>query len=469
MALPTIAINSGTGSDTAASGAGPGTALAGTLAATNATTTVNITDAVALGGVLLDGSAALWVASTSGRRWAKITNITGSSGAWVVTVADAYTLTEGGKSWAIGGKRATLSGSLQLGADCRGGWTIDLQTDDTLTANFNLKPNAVAGVWTMFTSTSGTRPTVTTSTNAIQGIDLQGANNLVISHIRFRSTAGTPGDGIALAGFSAGASYVIVSDCVVEGFRNGIMDHDVGGNADIFAMQIEGCEVKGCVTGIQLWAGAEVDSCYVHNNTAKGLQVANTRQRPINLVGSIFDSNGTGGAAANYGALIQNASQTGTLIDHCVFSNSLSAVSLSTGLDLSLGTATDLVIKNSIFYGNGKYGISASDVSNLDGLLMRNNAFGGNGTAATQTITTGSNPITLTANPFVSSTDFALNSTAGGGAACKGVATAIPNASATATAPDVGAVQSGGGGAAGGASGPVIGCGFIKGLGAVAA
>src|SRR5262245_57151438 len=72
MSLPIIQINNSTGSDTAASGAGPATALTGTLAATHANTTANITDAVDLSGVATDGSAALWVLSSSGRQFSKI-------------------------------------------------------------------------------------------------------------------------------------------------------------------------------------------------------------------------------------------------------------------------------------------------------------------------------------------------------------------------------------------------------------
>src|SRR6478752_5150421 len=124
MALPTVVINSA-GSDSAASGAGPSTALTGSLAATAASTTVNITDVVNLSGVAVDGSAALWVSSSSGRQWSKITAISGSSGAWVVTVANAYANTESGRTWGIGGKRATCAGSPQLFVDWGLGWIID--------------------------------------------------------------------------------------------------------------------------------------------------------------------------------------------------------------------------------------------------------------------------------------------------------------------------------------------------------
>jgi hypothetical protein len=78
-----------------------------------------------------------------------------------------------------------------------------------------------------------------------------------------------------------------------------------------------------------------------------------------------------------------------------------------------------------------------------------NCAYGANVTAARRGFSAGTGAITLTGSPYVSSSDFGLNSTAGAGAACKAVALAIPNATAN-TAGDIGAVPSGGGGSGGG-------------------
>lgn len=134
--MPTLTFNSSTGSDTTASGSG-GTAKNGTAAATHSNQTVNITDAVDLSAFPKDGSAVLWIQSpTSGRQFSRIINITGSSGAWVVTTQDSYANTET-KSWAIGGKRATLDNAgsrvVLTNADWRSGWTVSL--DDTTAAS----------------------------------------------------------------------------------------------------------------------------------------------------------------------------------------------------------------------------------------------------------------------------------------------------------------------------------------------
>jgi len=80
------------------------------------------------------------------------------------------------------------------------------------------------------------------------------------------------------------------------------------------------------------------------------------------------------------------------------------------------------------------------------------NAFGANG--GNYSSWNGSfGDVSLTANPFTSAGtgDYSLNSTAGGGAACKGAGFpgVFPGGLSTGHA-DIGAVQSGGGGSVGG-------------------
>ncbi len=444
MALPTIAINSGTGSDTAASGAGPSTALFGTAAATAASTTVTLlVDNPDLSGVATDGSAVIWIASSSGRRWSKITGTNNTAGVKTVTVESAYANTESGKSWGIGGKRATLNSSIQLGLDIRGGWTIDLQSDDTLTANFNLAPSAVtSNVQTLFTSTNTTRPTISTSTNSVNGLDIQNANNLVINHIHFVCTAGTKGDGIGSR--SGPANFVIIKDCVIDGFAAGIRDHDPGGNNGTNGMIVSATEIKNCADGLNMWAGCRLTDVYSHNNTGSGLNLlGSVNPGGVNLFRCVFDSN------AKYGVQFVDKSGIGAIINNCVFSNTTISSAIGEGLFLNLTSSCSVVIKNSIFYGNATYGLRANTTQS-EPIFVTNCAWGSNSTANTLSITgtTGTNPITLTASPFVSSTDFGLNSTAGGGAACKGAAESNPLMTAN-SAGDVGAIPSGGGAVAG--------------------
>jgi hypothetical protein len=438
MAFPTVAINS-TGSDTAASGAGPATAVTGTAAAHTggaATTTITLTNSPNLTGVATDGSAAIWLATSSGRRWSKIT--AADNAAKTVTVEDTFTIASGSAvNYAIGGKRLSQDGSTQLGLDVKPGWTIDVQSALTNTVNFRLAFTAVNNLWVTYTSTTTPRPVITTATNSVYGLDVAGANNLIVSHLNFRSTAGTPGNGLSIAS-AVIANEVHVTDCVFDGFAVGIQDHDNGSNTSITGLVLTACEVKNCTgIGVNSWAGAQMEDCYVHGNAGKGLVVTSIGNKGISLFRCVFDSN-----AGNQGDLAP-AAQVGHLISQCVFSNGIANNNL---LNLNVTNATAFTIKNSIFYNQPGTGVAlTAGGGSLAGIILKNNAFGANaaGNVSTATIpSTGTGAVTLTASPFVSSTDFALNSTAGGGAACKGAGFAHP-ASATATAPDIGAVTSG--------------------------
>src|SRR5687768_12899499 len=77
MALPTIIFNNSTGSNTAASGAGPSTALSGSQARTPTSggTRLGLFDATDLSGVLVDGSAVVYCAQASARKFSKVTAV----------------------------------------------------------------------------------------------------------------------------------------------------------------------------------------------------------------------------------------------------------------------------------------------------------------------------------------------------------------------------------------------------------
>ena len=150
MAFPVIQVNSSTGSDSLASGAPGGTAaITGTLAVPT-TTSVAIADAVALGSVPTDGSACLYLAdATAGHRnFDNITAISGTSGAWTVTVTNGYTTSGSNFNWAIGGQRLTISSATSLkllnnnsaNGDAMPGWAEEMQSGYTETIAASLRP-----------------------------------------------------------------------------------------------------------------------------------------------------------------------------------------------------------------------------------------------------------------------------------------------------------------------------------------
>jgi hypothetical protein len=135
MAQPIVVFNTTTGSNTLASGAGPAVAVTGTSAAhTNGVTTniITLTNSPNLSTVPTDGSAVLWMNTASPtRQFSKITGVNNSSK--TVTVEDNFAIASGSaRNYAIGGKRATWSGSDRLfRLDVKAGWTIETETDQT--------------------------------------------------------------------------------------------------------------------------------------------------------------------------------------------------------------------------------------------------------------------------------------------------------------------------------------------------
>lgn len=184
MAFPVILVdsNDGAASDTACSGAGPSTALTGSAASTDGGgTTVTLDAGTNTTNVATDGSHVILLRDTTAghRQFAKITSKAGSGGATpTVGVAEAFTGSLSGKSWAIGGVRATAFGSVSLllvdnngsSGDAMPGWTIQpaLSHTETVSAtvNFRRAGDTTSGpIIFGRTSAGGTLPLFTFSNN----------------------------------------------------------------------------------------------------------------------------------------------------------------------------------------------------------------------------------------------------------------------------------------------------------------
>lgn len=455
MAYPTIKFNS-TGSNTAASGAGPATALSGTAAATAANTTVTLSvDAPDLSGVATDGSAAIWVGSSSGRQWSKITAVDNT--AKTVTVESAFANTESGKNWGIGGKRSTLAGSTQLGSDILAGWDIDIQTDQTLTAVYVLKVpvnSVTTQLRTRIYCSSTTRAVITTSTNSINLFNVGSSDCLQFYHLKFTNTAGTKGTyagstGFAISPVTGAMSGLELIDCIFDGFVCAVCADNVN-TFGTNRMTMKQCEVLNCTDeAIRFQANQQgaswlrIADCYFHGNTGSAIRVQNSASNIV-VTFSIFSANGRG----IYYSTASAGNNLQFHVSNCVFKGQTNA-----GIEHA-GSGFVMVINDSVFVSNGDYGIKCAAAqatynSGVNPPLIIGNAWYSNTNGDVANGPTTFNDITLTGDPFVSSTDFGLNSTAGAGAALKKTGETIPNASAN-SAPDVGAVPSGGGGTTGG-------------------
>jgi hypothetical protein len=194
---------------------------------------------------------------------------------------------------------------------------------------------------------------------------------------------------------------------------------------------IEYCEVTGgtsaATAGIStiFTDNIIIDRCFVHDNACIGVSLGNGGG---SLTNSIVNNN-TGasstGVTSGYG---------NSVIGNTIGNNGSDCVQL-TG-------SVNCIIKGNILYGAGKssgtnastaYGInfSAGSFVNGNNPLYDGNAYYNNKTANRNNCGTGVLDVILSASPFISSSNFALNNTAGGGLACYNVSTAFPGGNTT--------------------------------------
>lgn len=282
MAVPTITFNSSTGSDTQASGAGPATALFGTGAALASNTSIDLSaDAPTLTGVDITGLATIWVATSSGRQHFKITNVNNTTK--IVTVDDAAAVTESGRTWGIGGKRATwdaASSRRLFTNDAKAGWTIQTETNQAITSttiNCNSAigdMNSARGPITVKGTITAKASRVVISTVGNINILTASQNNWMFRNMLFSCSSGTKTNntGITQTNNSRG---IVVQNCgnlEATPCYNGFFR----GTSGFHSATIVDCEWDGCVAvGISAFSGGgstvAIDSCSVSRNGGDGI------------------------------------------------------------------------------------------------------------------------------------------------------------------------------------------------------
>jgi len=448
VATPTILFNTSTGSDTAASGAGPGTALTGTGASLNATTSVDLSaDAPDLSGVATDGSAALWVDTTSGRQYSRITNV--NDGTKIVTVATAYGVTESSRTWAIGGKRATFdhADSRTLFTDFEAQWIIETETAQSLTSVIGVNGTvaATSNLCVMIRGSSGSRKTITQTANAAC-FELIGTTTLSIGFAQLT---------MECSNATRTAAYGINMD-------------DASNNSTRLIRLVD-CEfgdvTNTLVTGFRTAATTDrygvlhVSGCYFHHCTGAGVSAATNSTLSKNYIfNSMFVGNGSHGFSAGYSADLilwhsifsNNAGDgfrsTGTSLSApCTINNCTFAGNTGDGMEFtSADPATRLVLTSNIFANNGGYGIAGTSTNWVAAstFINSNNCFYNNTSGAVQETDIGTGANVVTTDPlFVNAAgnDFRLQPSS----PCRGAAymNDVGGAGLSSGSLDIGAVQ----------------------------
>jgi hypothetical protein len=254
---------------------------------------------------------------------------------------------------------------------------------------------------------NGTKPLLTSATDSVNLFTKHYDQYLIVTNFAFTHTATTRGNGLYI---DNGGNAVLITDCTFDGCQSAI---DSGQDQ---LLNMFRCSVINSVSnGIHNHGTTFLDGVKVAGSGGHGISLEGNTANTI--LRSRFTDNATIG--------INNLSGTVTVREVTCANNG------SDGLYIANSWGGRYSVANSLFYGNGLWGIALkSGAPTMDASFIATaNAFGGNvrgsygivstSTVATPTINRGD--VTLTADPFTDSAsdDYSLNSAAGGGAACQ--------------------------------------------------
>lgn len=345
------------------------------------------------------------------------------------------------------------------------GNTVHIKTG-TYTVTSALSPNSggdrirIAG----FASThndGGSRPTITTATNSINLFTTAGSAIIYFDNIIFSNTAGTPGYGIDA---TSGLGLALwIKGCKFSGFSIAIRGN-YQAEWSWQNMVVEDSEITSSTTrGMETSYGLVMRYCWIHNNTGDGVRfsLGGSGQAAANVLYRNVFSNNTGAGVYNDISF----KLTLQIINNVFYTNGDSGYKDPTSVmnpqsDM-FNHATMLALENNIFYGNTGYGVNLKSGTKMgSSFTNRNNAYGGNTTAARNNLTAGTADVALSGDPFTNAAggDFSLDSTAGEGAACAAVGypTTYAAGLSTTSTPNIGITESSSGG--GGGSSGTRGC-----------
>ena len=439
------------------------------LASTNGTTSPSTVTSASHSFVAADVGNIMHI--TAGTNWTtgfyQIVSV--SAGAATLDRAVGTSATLSGGTYAVGGALATFQEAFNACQNSTSGgagngiviWTqkgtYTITVTITTTVEVNAQYISFIGYDTTRGDNTGNKPLLTTATNSTDLIHATFSGITVNSiflfdNINFSNTAATTAMGYVNSTLGASLRF---RRCKFTGFSNAINADNAGGRTVCGSFSVIQCEFASCTleaikivlfpnsntngNGVGFIVGSYIHNCNSAGTGAGGAIISgsNGNAECLYIVDSIFDSN-TGNGIQLAAPPVHYVKIWG--------SNFTNNTTGGDGIKLTTQEFPQSEIYNCIFWGNTNWGIEMAGATAPSDILGFNNAFGNNTTGAfsgiSNSFATQLGQITLTANPFTSSTNFALNNTPGGGALLK--ALGWPNAfgSTTISAPDVGAVQS---------------------------
>ena len=342
MPAPSIVFNSSTGSDTAASGAGPSTALSGTAASLNASTTVTLSvDSPNLSGVAVDGTACLWVDTTTGRQFSAITAIDNT--AKTVTVANAYTVTESGRNWGIGGKRKDFNNTNSrklFSADMGSGWEVVTETDQDVSS-------------TAITVSAGLNTVIRGDSEVIRRVITQSSNTAIFTvtatpaqfrNLDFRNSSVSKTSSSGIQCSASGGPQISAINCTFGGSSNTLRYGFLRSNGTPLFTAIS-CDFHNCEQSISmLGSTCTAINCRFKDNSVNAILFSGGSNCICTILGCLF--------VGNIGT-ISHGSSTSTFtlqIANCTFDSNIGNVIAATST--SSGPGQGGYIVNSVFSNN---------------------------------------------------------------------------------------------------------------------
>ena len=402
-----IKFNNSAGHDTQSSGLGPAVAVYGSGASTtagSATVTGINTAGVSVGDLL-------WVQSSSGRQFSIIFTVDNST---QVTCDDVFANTESGRTWAIGGKRATLAGSQRIyddgssSSDAHGDWIVELEDGytETLSSSINLRVSATSSEGFIFRGADGasSKPVLTFS-NSGDAISVY-AQNTTIQNIELKNSATTTSSviGIRLQNYSTGTKII---DVKIDDSANNF-HHAMYANGSVSGFSCDRCSIGntasiGCYPRVVTGMSFSINRCSVFNCGSDGISHRNYTS--LSVTNCLIFGN------AGYGINVYNGQAK--IANNVIHSN-------SKGIELSNTLSPSRVVDNLISSCGTAISVNSGTLNGFH--LIDGNAFYNN-TTNVLNHNRVSNSITLTADPFADAAngDFNIADNYGGGQTLRAV------------------------------------------------
>ena len=307
----------------------------------------------------------------------------------------------------LGGGLATIATAFALPVAANSIWI----KSGTYITTATLSVSGLASIFVHgYTSTRGdnsTKPLITTATDSVPLLNLD-CTDVWVDNLHLTTTAAVRSQGIK-RGSGTGA-FIKVSRMVLDGFSIHMGDAGAGQAAFWYATIIDSQFLNATGRGVEVPTSLVIRNSYFSDSANQHVDAPGT----LTIDRCVF---------ARAGTYAVGESATGgifTLISNSVFYNNGGAGFQNTATG---HTGMNITMINSVFWSNGTYGISLNTglTAFQQEAFLQNNAFGDNTTLDISPVAVpkGLNFVTLTADPFTSSTDFTLNSAAGGGALLK--------------------------------------------------